>query len=248
MNPLDTARWAVAEARREEPCSGCASRRFGLCQPLDAQALDEISNDSDRLVLPAKAALFREGDVARHAFSVLEGTVKLFRLLPDGRQQIIGFRFRGDLIGYTAGETYPFDAETLTAGQFCRIERARLDRLLRRYPLMERRALDLCLGELAATQDHLVTVARRSAEARVAGFLIGLAEEHRRRGLDRGDLPMPMTRADIGDFLGLTLETVSRSFTAFKRAGWIAEPAPQRLRLLDAAALRQLAEGESAAP
>lgn len=247
MNPLDTARWSVAEIRRQEPCAGCASRRFGICQPLDPEALDEISNDSDRQTLPAKALLFREGDPATCAFSVLEGTVKLARLLPDGRQQVVGFRFRGDLIGYTAGEAYPFDAELLTPGQFCRIERGRLDKLLRRYPLMERRVLDLCLGELAATQDHLVTVARRSAEARVASFLLGLAEGHRRRGLDGRELPMPMTRGDIGDFLGLTLETVSRTFTGFKRAGWVAEPGPQRLQIRDLEALRLLASGEGAA-
>jgi CRP/FNR family transcriptional regulator len=233
------------DARRKEPCVGCASKRFGICYPLDAAALDEISGDSDRYLLPAKGMLFREGDPATRAYSVIEGTVKLSRLLPDGRQQVLGFRFKGDLLGYSAGGTYPFDAETLTAGQFCRIERTRLDGLLRRYPLLERRVLDLCLGELAATQEHLITVARRSAEARVASFLLGLVEAHRLRGVDRGELPMPMTRSDIGDFLGLTLETVSRTFTALKRQGSIAEPGPQRLRVLDLPALRQAAAGET---
>jgi CRP/FNR family transcriptional regulator len=246
VNPLDTTRWSASELRSPDPCVGCASKRFGICQPLDAEALDEIASDADRQSLPAKAVLFREGDRATRAFSVLEGTLKLSRLLPDGRQQVVGFRFKGDLVGYAAGETYPFDAELLTAGQFCRIERGRLDSLLRRYPLLERRVLDLCLGELAATQEHLVTVARRSAEARVASFLIGLAEAHRRRGIEKGELPMPMTRGDIGDFLGLTLETVSRTFTAFKRSRWIAEPAPQKLTVLDLPALRHLAVGEPA--
>mgnify|MGYP001627412139 CR=1 FL=1 len=244
MNPLDTARWSTSDSRQQDPCVGCASKRFGICLPLDAQALDDLSGDSDRHALPAKSVLFREGDPATRAFSLLEGTVKLSRLLPDGRQQVVGFRFKGDLLGYTAGKTYPFDAELLTPGQFCRIERSRLDALLRRYPALERRVLDMCLGELAATQEHLVTVARRSAEARVAAFLIGLAEAHRRRGLLTGDLPMPMTRSDIGDFLGLTLETVSRTFTAFKRHGWIAEPGGQKLRLLDMDALEQLCAGE----
>lgn len=246
MNPLDSARWSGSEPRTQDPCLGCASKRFGICHPLDASALDEISHDSDRHCLPAKSVLFREGDAATRSYSVLEGTVKLSRLLPDGRQQVVGFRFRGDLVGYTAGPTYPFDAELLTPGQFCRIERGRLDTLLRRYPLMERRVLDMCLGELAATQEHLVTVARRSAESRVAAFLLGLSEAHRRRGLAQADLPMPMTRGDIGDFLGLTLETVSRTFTAFKRAGWIAEPGGQKLRILDMGMLQSLAAGEMA--
>ena len=247
MNPLDSARWSGSEPRNQDPCLGCASKRFGICLPLDASALDDISHDSDRHCLPAKSVLFREGDPATRAYSVLEGTVKLSRLLPDGRQQVVGFRFRGDLVGYAAGPKYPFDAELLTPGQFCRIERVRLDTLLRRYPLMERRVLDLCLSELAATQEHLVTVARRSAEARVASFLLGLSEVHRRRGISQPDLPMPMTRGDIGDFLGLTLETVSRTFTAFKRSGWIAEPGGQKLRILDMPTLQALAAGEVAA-
>jgi CRP/FNR family transcriptional regulator len=244
---LDSARWSGSEPRNQDPCLGCASKRFGICLPLDASALDDISHDSDRHCLPAKSVLFREGDPATRAYSVLEGTVKLSRLLPDGRQQVVGFRFRGDLVGYAAGPKYPFDAELLTPGQFCRIERVRLDTLLRRYPLMERRVLDLCLSELAATQEHLVTVARRSAEARVASFLLGLSEVHRRRGISQPDLPMPMTRGDIGDFLGLTLETVSRTFTAFKRSGWIAEPGGQKLRILDMPTLQALAAGEVAA-
>jgi CRP/FNR family transcriptional regulator len=223
---------------------GCASKRFGLCHPLDVQALDDMSGDSDRYALPAKGVIFREGDPATRAFSLLEGMVKLSRLLPDGRQQVVGFRFEGDLLGYSAGKTYSFDAELLTPGQFCRIERSRLDALLRRYPALERRVLDMCLGELAATQEHLVTVARRSAEARVAAFLLGLVEAHTRRGRVAGDLPMPMTRSDIGDFLGLTLETVSRAFTAFKRHGWIAEPGGQRLRVLDLSAIEHLSAGE----
>jgi len=247
VNPLDSARWSGSEPRNQDPCLGCASKRFGICLPLDASALDDISHDSDRHCLPAKSVLFREGDPATRAYSVLEGTVKLSRLLPDGRQQVVGFRFRGDLVGYAAGPKYPFDAELLTPGQFCRIERVRLDTLLRRYPLMERRVLDLCLSELAATQEHLVTVARRSAEARVASFLLGLSEVHRRRGISQPDLPMPMTRGDIGDFLGLTLETVSRTFTAFKRSGWIAEPGGQKLRILDMPTLQALAAGEVAA-
>lgn len=231
-------------ARTSATCDGCASRLNGMCHPLDAAALDDISSDSERTRLEAKSILFREGDPALRAFSIVEGVVKLSRLLADGKQQVVGFRFPGDIIGFGTQRTYAFDAELLTAGQFCRVERGKLDQLLRRYPLMERRLLDLCLEELGRTQDHLVTVGRRSAGSRVATFLLGLSEVHRRRGLSSGELPMPMTRSDIGDFLGLTLETVSRTFAAFKRQGIVAEPGHQRLRLLDTAALARLAEGD----
>lgn len=229
-----------------EPCATCGSRVTGLCHKLDAAALDDIAAESQRFTLTAKSIVFREGDAAGRAFSIVEGVVKLSRLLPDGKQQVVGFRFPGDVLGYGAGKTYPFDAETLTNGQFCRIERARLDTLLRLYPKMERRMLDLCLRELSDTQDQLVTVGRRSAEARVASFLIGLVEAYRQRGPLPAELPLPMTRGDIGDFLGLTLETVSRSFAAFKRRKLIAEPGQHRLRILDMDALLGLTEGEAA--
>lgn len=246
MNPLDATDHLAREVPTAVPCSTCGSRITGLCHKLDASALDDISSDSQRFHLAPKSLIFREGDVAGRAYSIVEGVVKLSRLLPDGKQQVVGFRFAGDILGYGAGKTYPFDAETLTSGHFCRIERGRLDALLRLYPQMERRMLDLCLRELSNTQDQLVTVGRRSAEARVASFLLGLAEAYRQRGALPAELPMPMTRSDIGDFLGLTLETVSRSFAAFKRQKLIAEPGQHRLRILDMGALLSLTEGEPA--
>lgn len=246
MNPLDATHHLARDIQTVEPCATCGSRVAGLCHKLDASALDDIAAESQRFHLAPKSILFREGDPAGRAFSIIDGVVKLSRLLPDGKQQVVGFRFPGDVLGYGAGKTYPFDAETLTNGHFCRIERNRLDALLRLYPQMERRMLDLCLRELSNTQDQLVTVGRRSAEARVASFLLGLVEAYRQRGPLPAELPLPMTRSDIGDFLGLTLETVSRSFAAFKRQKLIAEPGQHRLRILDMDALLCLTEGESA--
>lgn len=246
MHPLDAAHAAKLSPSIAGACTTCGSRVAGICHRLDAAALDDIAADSQRFHLPAKTILFREGDPATRAVSIIEGVVKLSRLLPDGKQQVVGFRFAGDLLGYGSAKSYPFDAETLTPGHFCRIERGRLDALLRLYPQMERRLLDLCLRELSNTQDQLVTVGRRSAEARVASFLLGLAEAYRQRGPLPDELPMPMTRSDIGDFLGLTLETVSRSFAAFKRQKLISEPGHQTVRILDMAALLRLTEGEPA--
>lgn len=246
MNPLDAPHSLVRETQTGEACPNCGSRVAGLCHKLDSSALDDVSADSQRFHLPAKSVIFREGDPAQRAYSIVEGVVKLSRLLADGKQQVVGFRFAGDILGYAAGKTYAFDAETLTNGHFCRIERSRLDSLLRLYPQMERRMLDLCLRELSNTQDQLVSVGRRSAEARVASFLLGLADAYRQRGPLPPELPMPMTRSDIGDFLGLTLETVSRSFAAFKRQQLITEPGHQMVRILDMAALLRLTEGEPA--
>jgi CRP/FNR family transcriptional regulator len=243
LNPFDAPRQANEAIAAAQACDRCGSRVAGLCQPLDAAALDEISSEANQMVLPAHSAVFREGDPAGRVFTLIEGFAKLTRLLPDGKQQVVGFRFAGDVIGYTTLKTYPFDAELLTDARLCRLDRSQLDGLLRRYPQLERRMLDLCVQELTATQEQLVTVGRRSAEARVAAFLLSLVDASRRRGQPRQVLEMPMTRADIADFLGLTLETVSRSLTAFRKRGWIREPVHHRVELLNVAAITAMAEG-----
>ncbi|MDO9709028.1 Crp/Fnr family transcriptional regulator [Paracraurococcus lichenis] len=242
MNPFDAPRQTELAAAAQV-CDRCGSRVAGLCQPLDSAALDEISSEAQQMTMPAHAAVFREGDPAGRIFTLVDGFAKLTRLLPDGKQQVVGFRFAGDVIGYTTLPTYPFDAELLTESRLCRLDRGQLDALLRRYPTLERRMLDLCVQELTATQEQLVTVGRRSAEARVAAFLLSLVEASRRRNRPCSVLEMPMTRSDIADFLGLTLETVSRSLTAFRKRGWIREPVHHRVELVNFAALSALAEG-----
>ncbi len=242
MSPFDAIRRSSLP-QETQVCETCGSRVAGLCRPLDAAALDEVSAEADQLALQARAMVFREGDPAGRVFTLINGTAKLTRLLPDGKQQVVGFRFPGDVIGYTTRAEYPFDAELLTDARLCRLDRRQLEGLLQRYPLLERRLLDLCVQELAATQEQLVTVGRKSAEARVAAFLLSLVEARRRRGGEGRLLEMPMTRADIADFLGLTLETVSRTFTAFRKRGWIREPVHQRVELLDLGAIAALAEG-----
>jgi CRP/FNR family transcriptional regulator len=234
------AREALGEG---EVCMTCGSRVAGLCRPLDAASLDDVLAEAQQIELPARETLFEEGGRASHVFTLVQGTAKLTRLMPDGRQQVLGFRFAGDVLGYAGGTHNPFGAELLTPARLCRLERGRLDGLLRRYPALERRFLDLCVQELAQTQEQLVTVGRRTAEGRVAAFLLSLAEAGRRRQQADPVLDMPMTRADIADFLGLTLETVSRTLTAFRRRGWTREPAHGRMELLQRQALVELVEG-----
>jgi CRP/FNR family transcriptional regulator len=236
------ARDALGEG---EICGTCGSRVAGLCRPLDAASLDDVLAETEQLTLAPRDMLFNEGDRAGHIFTLVQGTAKLTRLLPDGREQVLGFRFAGDVLGYTGADRYPFAAQLLTTASVCRLERKRLDGLLRRYPALERRLLDLCVQELAATQEQLVTVGRRTAEARVAAFLLSLAEAGRRRQHMGAVLEMPMTRSDIADFLGLTLETVSRTLTAFRRRGWVREPAHGRMEILKRDQLTELTDGSA---
>lgn len=245
MGTLDTRkRLSDSATPNVEGCLTCASRLVGLCAPLDARILNEVAASSGRSSVPAREALFHQGDPSSHVYILAEGTARLTRLLPDGRRAAIGFRFSGDLIGFTTDEEYPFGAETLAPSQICRIERRRLDDLFRKHPLIERRFLDLCTRELAATQEHVMALGRFTAEERVAAFLISLAEAQARRGKTGAVLELPATRADLGELLGLTLETVSRMFSAFRKRGWIKLHGQSGVELRNRAALGALARGE----
>ena len=247
MSPLDAARRMTREALGGgDICVTCASRTSGLCGPLDALGLYDVLVEATQTAMSPRDVLFNEGADAGRVFTLMHGTAKLTRLLPDGREQILGFRFAGDVLGYTAAARYPYAARLLTHARVCVLDRRRLDGLVRHFPALARRLLELCIQELAATQEQLVTVGRRTAEARVASFLLSLAEAARRRQQPGNVLDMPMTRSDIADYLGLTLETVSRTLTAFRRRGWVREPCHARIELLRSDALLELTEGAHA--
>ncbi|MBW6399033.1 helix-turn-helix domain-containing protein [Roseomonas sp. HJA6] len=247
MHPLDSTR-ALMDGLGSEAnlCVKCGSRSVGLCAPLDVAALDDMSGESERLSLDARDTIFHQGDTARHVYTLTEGMARLTRVLPDGRQSVIGFRFSGDILGFTPAAEHAFGAEMLTRGMVCRLDRKRLEQLFRRYPALERRFLDLCVKELAASQDHILALGRFSAEERVAAFLVSLAEAQERRGRAGPVFDLPATRADIGEFLGLTLETVSRAISAFRKRGWIRLHGHSGIELLDREALVSLGSGDGA--
>jgi CRP/FNR family transcriptional regulator len=247
MHPLDATRALMDGLGSDSSvCLKCGSRSVGLCAPLDAAALDDMSGESERLAVEPREAIFRQGDPARHVYTLTEGMARLTRVLPDGRQAAIGFRFAGDILGFTPETEHAFGAEMLTRGTVCRLDRRRLEQMFRRYPIMERRFLDLCVRELSASQDHILALGRFSAEERVAAFLVSLVEAQERRAHVGPVFDLPATRADIGEFLGLTLETVSRAVSAFRKRGWIRLHGHSGIELTDRAALVSLAAGEGA--
>lgn len=246
MQATNAAAPAVT-TRRVDPtaaCALCASRLVGLCAPLDAGLLGEVAQETARITLAPGTTIFLQGDAARHVISLVRGSARLVRVLPDGRRCAIGFRFAGELLGYTPERDYPFSAETLTDATICRIDRRRLVDLFRLHPVIEGRMLDLCARELSATQDHLLVLGRFSAEERVAAFLFSLVAAQQARGRSATQLDLPATRADLGDLLGLTLETVSRVLSAFRRRGLIVLHGATRIELLKPQAVAQLARGE----
>jgi CRP/FNR family transcriptional regulator len=162
-----------------------------------------------------------EGEAATHFFNITEGSVKVYKLMPDGRRQITGFLFAGDLLGLAVNDTYTYSAEALTPVTVCLFRRPQLERLLDDFPKMEKRLLAIASNELAAAQEQMMLLGRKTAQERIASFLLMLARREGRYGRSGDKLHLTMTRTDIGDYLGLTTETASRVFTSFRKRGWI---------------------------
>jgi len=183
--------------------------------------------------------IFAEGDAADYWYRVVAGTVRLCKLLADGRRHIAAFYFAGDCFGLENLSERLFTAEAIGAVVVMRFPRRATERLADESPGLARALHDMTLRDLANAQIRMLLLGRMSAPERVATFLLDMFE---RRDAPRA-LELPMSRSDIADYLGLTIETVCRVMSAFKRAGAIGIPTPQRVELRDRAALTAISEG-----
>ena len=158
--------------------------------------------------------------------------MRLYKLLPDGRRQIVGFALPGDFLGVATSARNNFSADAVGPVAVCRFSRTSFMRFVADKPHLLRRINELVIRELGQAQDHMVLLGRRSAEEKVASFLVGWRVRLARLGDATNTLPLPMGRQDIADFLGLTIETVSRTLTRLERDGVI-EIVPGGIRLVD---------------
>lgn len=203
----------------------------------------ENSAQSTAAVYAPREDLFLEGDDVSHLLEVVEGVVCAYRLLPDGQRHVVSFYFPGDLIGYCCMGSHTFSAQALNKVRARRIPRHLMNQMVETRPSFARRLLRLAADELCMTREHLLCLAAKSAEARMAVFLLALSRRNKETGGDAERIDLPMTRVDIGDYLGLTIETVSRTFSKLKRSGVIALPRTTTVMIRDTEALAQLAQG-----
>ncbi len=148
------------------PCSTCGARQLGVCADLKGHELQSMACNSETIHTGSGQALFHEGDPNPFVFNVVEGAVKLYRLLPDGRRQITGFLFQGDFLGLGGRGTANFTAEALTPLQTCRFRRGDFDQLLNAMPALEHRLVSLAGDELMAAQEQIVLLGRKTAKER----------------------------------------------------------------------------------
>lgn len=235
---------ALHPAPRLADCRHCATRSLSVCAALEPDELHALEAAVTPVTRSAGQLLCGQGEPKTHVFIITGGTVKTFKLLADGRQQITGFLQSGDFLGLAGGGSYAVAAEAVTQVRLCQVRARDMDALLGRFPRLEQALLTLARDELAAAQEQMLLLGRKNARERVASFLVGLARQAQRLGRPAETVDLPMTRGDVADYLGLTLETVSRVVSALKREGYVAPAGVKGLRLAKFDALQGIAAGE----
>lgn len=181
--------------------------------------------------------LFAEGDRAAFFYKVVSGAVRTYKLLDDGRRQIDAFHLPGDIFGIETGEEHRFTAEAVGPATVVAYRRCGIETMAAGDGQFARQVVAAMMRALERAQDHLLLLGRKSALEKIATFILDMSE--RVRG--ENAVALPMSRIDIADHLGLTIETVSRSLTELARRGVIEVPAQRRTIVLrNRAALRRL--------
>jgi CRP/FNR family transcriptional regulator len=187
--------------------------------------------------------LFSEGDEADCVYEIVSGMIRLYKLLPDGRRQITGFLRAGSVLGLAPEGVCVYTAEAITAVTVCRYKRKAIERLIDEAPGFAKRLLTVTSHELRAAQEQMLLLGRKTALERVASFLLIMAQGS--DGSEADEIDVPMSRSDIADYLGLTLETVSRSLGKLKQLKLIALPTSGHIEILEREELEAIAAGET---
>jgi len=227
-------------------CSHCIGRKHSICSAIEDCDLVILASESSRMTVPDGRSFIEEGSPAHDFFVVTDGRVKLFTLLPDGRRQITGFAEGGDFLGLAASTSYAFGAEALGTAVLCRFPHASMQRLTDRFPNLEHRLRQEASRELSLMQARLTLLGRKTARERLATFLmerIHLLAPPCHANASQVEFDLPMPRTDIADYLGLTIETVSRVLSAFKREGLINIRGITHITIMQPERISAIAEG-----
>lgn len=181
------------------------------------------------------AEIFGENEPAEYLYKVISGTVRTYKVLNDGRRQIGAFYLPGDIFGLEAGDEHTFSAEAIVDSKILVIKRSALVALAARDSEVARQLWTMTATELQRAQDHIMLLIK-TAQERVAGFLLEMIK----RSPGTTEVELSMSRQDIADYLGLTIETVSRTLTQLENSGAIAVPTSRRIVLRNRPALNRM--------
>tara|TARA_Y100000310_G_scaffold317550_1_gene370529 strand:- start:781 stop:1500 length:720 start_codon:yes stop_codon:yes gene_type:complete len=202
-------------------CSVCKIRSYSFCRCLKDGQLKIFSEISSERTYTNKDNIFLQQEVSRNLYNITQGNVKVYHLLSDGRIQIIGFLYPGDFFGsYKLGK-YNYSAEAIGDVKLCVFKQEVLDKYLEKNMNLAKELLHMISHELTLAQDRIGVLGKMNANERMAKFILNISNQRARIGWQDNPVSLPMTRQDIADYLGLTLETVSREITKLKTSNII---------------------------
>jgi CRP/FNR family transcriptional regulator, anaerobic regulatory protein len=232
-------------ALADHPASASVEVRKEFAGQLDiAQILNRVFAASAPRKLAQSQRLWSDGEDRSHVYLVRSGSLCFSRMLPDGRRVVIGFAYPGDLIGL-GSDWHICDAEAIQCCKLDALSTAAFQRAVQGDQAFAGLVRTEVGHALSAAQDHVVVVSKLTAAERIAHFLVSLSNRNRRHGNSPASVVLPMRRVDIADFLGLTIETVSRTLTSFRKAQFIEMDQPSVVFLKGLNTLSRLASGNS---
>jgi CRP/FNR family transcriptional regulator len=241
MNPIATTKPA-------NKCSTCVLGQFCLPVGLSVEEVDRIDSlVTERVRLKKGDALYRQGDTLSAVYGIKFGSLKTEYALPDGREQITGFHLPGEMLGLDGigNNQYQSNAIALEDSEACVVKFNEFETLARQIPSLQQQFHRILSKELTQDQRHLLSLGSLRAEERLASFLLNFSDRLAARGYSPSEYHLRMSREEIGSYLGIQLETVSRLFSRFSESGLI-QIKQRHIKLIDMNGLLELTGKSSA--
>jgi len=223
-------------------CNNCQARNSKLCSVFDGESIAELFKIANPVKVKKGSYLLHEEDSTKYVYNLSSGVSAVERLASDGRRQIMAFIYPGDFIGVSAGPAYSISDRALTDMTACKWHIRDIQALYVKYPELEQRVHEIATRILAATMDQIFVLGRKNAIEKIAYFLLYIDKRQVKFDGHTDEFTLPMTRADIADYLGITIETVSRAFSFLKKKGLIELSQNWAVRLLDKEKLAEIAD------
>lgn len=234
-----------SEPRTIAECEKCPVRATSFCRGVPAGDIRFLFQSRQKVAVRKRQSI-RDGGSAGEHYNIVQGVVKISRSTGDGRTQIIGFRGPGEFIVAPDGATYASYVEAVTDVYLCRFSQKDLDALMLRYPLLQSQLLGWSIHQIELLEEHALLLGRKTAREKLASFLQRRCSRVECSCSHFCRIEVPMTRMEIGDFLGLTPETVSRTLVSFKQEGLISFGHGEHIWLTDLAKLERIADVDMA--
>jgi CRP/FNR family transcriptional regulator, anaerobic regulatory protein len=223
-------------------CQRCVVRKLAVCGAMSDEQLNCLNEIAHYKKYAAGQTIISSDQPVTLFANIVSGTIKLTKVTADGREQIVGLLFASDFLGRTFGRTNRYFAMAATDVELCIFPSDAFERLIATFPDLKQCLFERTLDDLDAARDWMLLLGRKSAAERVASFLLLLARRFARSPQQAGaEFDMPLKRADMADYLGLTVETVSRQMTRLKATGIIEIKGTRGIKLFSMARLADAA-------